>query len=96
MKLLISTKTIVGLLSSTAITGSLYMGLVHETNSLPSHWHIAGTRAAPPVEVLLLSEQKIEEKGGYSCDWLSPDSMSPDSKNRLARCPQMLVTAKRL
>jgi hypothetical protein len=87
MKLLISAKTIVGLLSSTAITGSLYMGLAHETSSLPSHWHIEGTRAAPPVEVQLLSEQK----GAYSCEWVSPES-----EDRMARCPQVVVTAKRL
>jgi hypothetical protein len=70
-------------LSSTAITGALLLVLEQGTTSLPSHWAID----AKPVEVQLV----IERNGGQLCDWLSADP-----NERIARCPSLVVTAKRL
>jgi hypothetical protein len=85
MKVLLSAKTVIGLVSSAAITGSLYVGLDHATSNLPAHWYIEGTPASP-VEVQLLSEQM----SGYSCDWVASGS-----REHLAKCPQVTVTARR-
>jgi hypothetical protein len=86
MKGFIASKTLVGIVSSTAITGGLLLGLGDATATLPQHWFIDGTPAAPPIEVRLLSEQP----GGLECEWIGPDPLV-----RVARCPTVVVTAKR-
>jgi hypothetical protein len=86
MKGFIASKTLAGIVSSTAITGGLLLGLGDATSTLPAHWFIDGTPAAPPIEVRLLGEQP----GGLECEWIGRDPLV-----RIARCPTVVVTAKR-
>jgi hypothetical protein len=85
MKELLSLKTIVGLLSSAVITGSLLLGLNTATHNVPEHWVVAMNRIPQPVEVNLLGNLGLE------CEWLSSNP-----ENRVAQCPNVLVTARRL
>ena len=82
MKESIGVKIAAGL-SSAAITGAFVLVLEQGTTSLPSHWAID----VRPVEVQLVGERK----GGDQCEWLSSDSKEP-----IARCPSIVVRAKRL
>jgi hypothetical protein len=85
MKELLSLKTAVGMLSSAAITATMIAGFELGTTSLPPHYQIPISRAATPVQVNL-----VDGTGERSCEWVGLDRAE-----RVARCPTIVVTAKR-
>lgn len=86
MRDLFSLKTVVGVVSAMAITGTLYAGIAQATRTLPVDWPIVVSRVTPPVEVYLVNKPA----GGGTCVWATND---PDERN--AKCPPVVVTAKR-
>jgi hypothetical protein len=86
MKNLLSLKCVAGVVSSIAITGTLFAGFSRATTQLPAQWPISLSSARPSVEVMLVNESA----SNYQCDW---DFSIPEQ--RLAKCPQVLVSAKR-
>jgi hypothetical protein len=84
---LLNIKSVVGLLSSVAITGTMFFGFSHATKSQPTRWPIRYAQKPQPVEVFLFKGMGSNQQ----CDWIPADSV-----RRVARCPVIEVTAKRL
>jgi hypothetical protein len=86
MKEFIGSKAVIGIVTSTAITGSMVTGLYFATNAQPEHWRIEALRDTAPVQVQLLPYGTA----AGDCDWVRADS-----RERLAKCPAVIVTARR-
>jgi hypothetical protein len=86
MKAILSTKTVLGITCSAAISGAMLAGMYAETKTQPAHWYIEPVPADPNVEVQLIAAPAAPG----TCEWVSTDPREP-----LARCSQMDVTAKR-
>jgi hypothetical protein len=87
MKEYIGSKAVIGMVSAAAITGSMVTGLYFATSAQPEHWRIEALRDAAPVQVQLLP---YGTPAG-DCEWVPTDSQA-----RLAKCPAVIVTAKKV
>jgi hypothetical protein len=87
MKAILSTKTVLGITCSAAISGAMLAGMYEETKAVPAHWYIEPVSADRAVDVQLIAAPAASG----ICEWVTPDS-----RGSLARCPQLQVSAKKV